>query len=143
MRPGKGIFLRCLAHLTVAHMGVNLGGVELLVPQNLLERPHVHAAFRKHQGGRRVAQLVRRVPLLVELRILEIFFHHELNRPAIDAPLLPAEKNRIAMLALDPLGRPHRKIGLQRRNTGVVEVNLALLVALSDNAHHALPEVEP
>ena len=46
-------------------MGVDLGGIQAFMAQNFLERTHIHAIL-KHQGGRCVAQFMRRIALWIQ-----------------------------------------------------------------------------
>ena len=54
-------------------MGINFGGVQVLVAQNLLHRLYVHAVLQ-HQRGRRVPQLVAGIFFAVQPGGGEVLF---------------------------------------------------------------------
>ena len=47
--------LHGVLHILIGQVGVDLGGIELFVAQNILEDPDVHLPRLVHQGGGGVA----------------------------------------------------------------------------------------
>ena len=64
-------------------MGINLRGIQVVMPQNLLNRPDVYAVLQ-HQRGGCVAELMGGVFALVDARGGETLFHHGMDRGAAD-----------------------------------------------------------
>ena len=60
-------------------MGVNLRGVELFMPEYLLQGQHIDAALLIHERRRRVAQLMNGILLVVQPCRGEIFICHPLH----------------------------------------------------------------
>ena len=62
----------------IVQMGINLGGVEVAVTQNLLQGTGIHAVFQ-HQGGCRMASFVWGIPTCVQTGHFHGFFQHLLD----------------------------------------------------------------
>ena len=110
-------------------MGVDLGGVQVVMAQHLLEGAHIHAVLQ-HQGGGGVAQLVGGVLRAVQSGGGQVLLYQLVDRRCGDAPavLEGDEQGVLIRRSYDvPLGEPV----LQRPLAGVVEVQHALLVALT------------
>ena len=48
---GEGIGMSSQPQLRTFHMGINLGGVQILMAQDFLHGFHIHAAGKHHGGG--------------------------------------------------------------------------------------------
>ena len=64
-------------------MGINLRGIQVVMPQNLLDRPDIDTVLQ-HQRGGRVAELMGGVFALVDACGGETLFHHGMDCGAAD-----------------------------------------------------------
>ena len=127
------------AQVLVVHMGVNLGGVQVIVTQYLLEGAHIHAVLQ-HQGSGGVAQLVGGVLGAVQSGGGQVLLHQLVDRRCGDAPpVLEGDKQGILIYQGHgvPLGEPVR----QRPLTGVVQEQHPFLVALAQHPQLIAPNI--
>ena len=108
--------------------------------QNVLEHPDVHVAVAVHEGGRRVPQLVHRIPRPAQADLLQVFFHHDLHGDGLEPGLPVAEEQGVPVF--HPVFGAHRQVGGDGILAGLVQVDDALFVALTQHpqcvvvAHH-------
>ena len=119
-------------------MGVDFRGVQVLVPQDLLHRLHVHAVLQ-HQRGGGMAQLVAGILLAVQSGGGQVLFHQCVHHGAADALVLTGEEQRVPVPAGD--GSPHRQIPCQRVLARLVQIHHAHLAALAENTQGVVVDV--
>ena len=135
-RRGIGSLLN---HL-IGDVGVNFGGADVGVPQNLLEGADVHAAVLIHQGSGSVAQLVRGIASAVQTTGFQIFFYNLLDPSGGHPAVLCRKEEGVAVIAGFRLLAKFQII-FQRTQARRVEVDHPLLVALSQQAQGVVTDV--
>lgn len=134
----KGIGLAGDFQLGVFNVCVDLGGVQVLVTQHLLNGFHIHAAG-EHHGRRRVPQLVGGELGGVQPSLQKGFFHQPMDRRHADAVLVPGAEEGAVVGQLDLV--PFLQIGVNGLSAGRAKVDKALLVALADDPDAILVNV--
>ena len=119
-------------------MGVYFRGIQVLVAQDLLHRPHVHAVLQ-HQGGGGVAQLVGGILGAVQPRLGQVLFHQGVDHGAADPLVAGRQEQGIPVRPGN--GPPHRQIVPQRVQARLVQVHHAHLVALAQDPQGILVNV--
>ena len=111
-------------------MGVDLGGVQVVMAQDLLNGPDIHAVLQ-HQRGGGVPQLVGGILTGVDPSLGEALFHHGVDAGAADALIPGREEEGVGVPPGD--GPPDGEILLQRHLAGLVEIEDADLVSLAQD----------
>ena len=112
-------------------MRINLGRVEVIVPQNFLYGFDVHAILQ-HQRRRRMAQLVGGVLCGVDAGHAEMFFDQRMHGRAADALVAGGEEEGVFIASDD--GAALCKILGNRCFTRLVQINNAHFVAFAQHA---------
>ena len=111
-------------------MGINLRGVQMVVPQDFLNCPDIHTVLQ-HQRGGGMAQLVGRILGAVDSSFAQALFHHGVNRGTADAFVLCRQKQCVGISACD--GPPDSQPAFQRVLTGVIQINDAHFIAFAQH----------
>ena len=98
-------------------MGVDFGGIQVVMAQDLLDCPHIHTVLQ-HQRGSRVPQLVGGILGTVDTGFAQTLFHHGVDHGAADALIPGGQKQSVLVPALD--GPPHRQPAVQGILAGVI-----------------------
>ena len=119
-------------------MGVDFRRVQMFMPQDLLDRFHVHAAAQ-HEGGGGVAELVAGVEGSVQTGLFQPLLDHIVNCVSGHTGVPPGEKQGISVRRrlVAALCQP----SLDGLLAGVIEINDALLVALAQYSKLFAPNV--
>ena len=126
-RIGLGSIFQILIH----HMRIDHGGIKVFVAQNFFQGTNIHAVLI-HQRCRRMPEFMYRAVLLRKTCGAKILFDQSFYRLHIDALTELADKQGIFVTGFrrDPMG----EIGLNRAETGLIEINHTLFVALAQHA---------
>ena len=108
-------------------MRVDLSGIQVIVPQNFLHGPDIHAVLQ-HQRGGGVPQLVGGVLTGVDASLGKALFHHGVDTGAADALIPGGEEEGIGVSSRN--GPPDGEILLQCRLASLVEIEDTDLVAM-------------
>ena len=119
-------------------MGVDLGGIQVLMAQNFLKGAHIHAVLQ-HQRGGGMAQLVGGIFAAVQPRGLKALLEHIVDAVLCDPRVPPGDKQRVGVR------RPGLASDLQPVLNGIltgrVEVDGPLLVTLAQHPQTVFPNV--
>ena len=119
-------------------MGIDLGRVQMVVTQDLLESPDIYAVLQ-HQGGGGVPELVGGILGAVQPGGQQVLFDQLLHRRFGDA--FPQAAEEQGVFVDDLLAAPDRQIAVQGAPAGVVEVDHPLFVALAQDPQAVLPDI--
>ena len=119
-------------------MRVYFRGGDGLMPQDFLQCQHIRIAVLIHQRRGGMAELMRGEPSAAKTCGGQVILNDLLHPAAADPAVIAAEKQRIRLLR----GIVARgEIILQSGETGVIEINDALLASLSEYAHLAVEKI--
>ena len=102
------------------------------MPENVLQDADVDMAVTVHQRGGCVPQLVYGIAGAAESDFRQILVDHGLHGFRADPCAAVAQEQRIPIDHI--VFRPHFDVRVDRRQTGVIQIYHALLVALADDA---------
>ena len=119
-------------------MGIDLRGVQVVMSQNLLDGPHIHAVLQ-HQRCSGVAQLMGRILCTVDPGGTQALFDHGMYCRAADPFVSGRKKQRVGIPSGD--GPPNRQIILQSLLAGIVQIQDPNLIALTKNAQRILAHI--
>ena len=111
-------------------MGIDFRGIQVLVSQHLLHRPHIHAVLQ-HQRGSGMPKLMRGVLGAVQPRLRQAFFHQGIHHRPADSLVSPRQKQGVPIRPGD--GPAHRQIIRQRILTRLVQIHDPHLITLTQN----------
>ena len=118
-------------------MGVDLGGAQVFVAQDLLEDPDVHPAVLVHQGGGGVPQLVGGKAPPGKAGGSQGLLHDLFHPPGGQGPLVFGKEEVLPVL-FHLRFLPHPQVDLQGADAGFVEVDHPLFVALAQEDQGAV-----
>ena len=73
LHGANGFAWAAMRKSALSHMSVNLCGIQVIMSQNLLQRPDIHAVLQ-HQRGRSMPQLMGRILTAIQSSLTEVFF---------------------------------------------------------------------
>ena len=101
--------------------------------KNIFQDADIDISMLIHQCGSSVAKFVHGITCAIQSNLLQILFHDVLNCFWADPLMLPADKQCVAGICLQAVSRPDSQIPFDCILAGIVQVNYAFLIALSQN----------
>ena len=119
-------------------MGIDLGGVQVLVSQHLLKRPYIHAVLQ-HQSGSGVPELMTGIEGCVQPRLFQPLLDHVMYRVGRHARVPPGEEEGVGVCL--GAGVPLLQPIIQCCPAGWIEEQDPLLIAFAQHTELVLTNI--